>query len=115
MLIDSGSSHSFISEQLATQIPNWRRLPRPIHVKVADGGILTCTHEIAECSWLKQGVQFQTSFKILPLKCYDAILGMDWLERFSPMEVHWVQKWLHLIIKEGGSPLEVNKSLSTSV
>lgn len=36
----------------------------------------------------------QTTFKILPLKCYDAILGMNWLEKFSPMEIQWAHKWL---------------------
>ena len=24
------------------------------------------------------------------------ILGLDWLEAHSPMEVHWGQKWIHL-------------------
>jgi hypothetical protein len=94
VLIDSGSSHNFISEQFATAIPNWKTLQRAIDVKVADGGILKCTHEIVYCNWIVQGVQFQTSFKIIPLKCYDAILGMDWLEPLSPMRIHWSQKWL---------------------
>jgi hypothetical protein len=30
--------------------------------------------------------------KILPLNCYDIILGGDWLEEFSPMWVHWRQR-----------------------
>jgi hypothetical protein len=30
--------------------------------------------------------------KILPLSCYDIILGGDWLEEFSPMWVHWHHK-----------------------
>lgn len=94
ILIDSGSSHNFISEQFVVSMSNWSRLSKPINVKIADGGVLVCTHEIVNCSWIVQGIQFQTTFKILPLKCYDAILGMDWLERFSPMYVHWVQKWL---------------------
>lgn len=25
---------------------------------------------------------------------FDLVLGMDWLEHFSPMHVHWQQKWL---------------------
>ena len=33
---------------------------------------------------------------MLPLKAYDIILGMDWLESFSPMTVHWQQKWLKI-------------------
>lgn len=97
ILVDSGSSHSFISEQFATNLPDWSVLANPIKVKVADGGILLCTHEVKFCDWLIQGTQFKTTFKILPLKCYDAILGMDWLERFSPMEVQWVEKWISFL------------------
>ncbi|CAD6236941.1 unnamed protein product [Miscanthus lutarioriparius] len=26
--------------------------------------------------------------------CYDAILGIEWLESFSPMQIQWKQKWL---------------------
>jgi len=32
--------------------------------------------------------------KILPLKCYDAILGMDWLAQHSPMQVQWAHQWM---------------------
>lgn len=100
VLVDLGSSHSFISEQFATQLSNWKRLEKPIQVKVADVGVLLCTHEVPGCDWLVQGVQFQSAFKILPLKCYDAILGMDWLEKFSPMEVQWAEKWISFWYKK---------------
>jgi hypothetical protein len=32
--------------------------------------------------------------KILPLNCYDVILGMDWLASNSPMHIDWQEKWL---------------------
>jgi hypothetical protein len=32
--------------------------------------------------------------KILPLVHYDVIVGMDWLEACSPMQVDWQHKWL---------------------
>uniref|UniRef100_A0A0A9BBW3 Uncharacterized protein n=1 Tax=Arundo donax TaxID=35708 RepID=A0A0A9BBW3_ARUDO len=51
MLVDSGSSHNFISEQLATELTGWKALKNPIKVKVADGGILVCSHEIECCEW----------------------------------------------------------------
>jgi len=63
-------------------------------VKVADGATLACSHEVVNCSWTAQGVMFTTTFKILPLQCYDAILGMEWLETFSPMQIQWKEKWL---------------------
>lgn len=94
MLVDSGSSASFISEGLASYILDWEELSKPIMVRVADGGVILCTHEIPLCSWKAQGHSFQTTFKVLPLKCYAVILGMDWLESHSPMEVDCAEKWI---------------------
>lgn len=37
---------------------------------------------------------FVSDLKILALSSYDMIIGMDWLEMFSPMKIHWKQKWL---------------------
>jgi len=98
VLLDSGSSHKFISEQLAACLPNWQLLQKPLQVKVANDSVLICTHEMT-CAWLVQGVQFETTFRILPLQCYDSILGMDWLEQFNPMQIHWVEKWLSFTYK----------------
>jgi len=34
--------------------------------------------------------------KVIPLSHYDIIVGMEWLETFSPMKVHWKQKWMSI-------------------
>lgn len=39
---------------------------------------------------------FSTDLKLLPLSSYDMILGLDWLASFSPMQVHWAQKWISI-------------------
>lgn len=48
--------------------------------------------EVSDCQWRSHGVEFHTTFKVLPLGCYDAILGIDWLATHSPMQVHWLEK-----------------------
>jgi hypothetical protein len=88
ILVDSRSSHNFISEHLASQLTPWTPLPHSMTVRVADGAVVRCSHEIVNCSWSVQGTLFTTTFKILPLDCYDAILAMEWLESFSPMQVY---------------------------
>jgi hypothetical protein len=94
ILIDSGSSHNFISEYLASKWRNWAALENPMQVKVANGEILKCTHELVDCAvWISR-YGFKISLKILPLQCYNIILGIDWLEGHSPMEVDWKEKWL---------------------
>lgn len=56
----------------------------------------TCcgTHEMVDCPVWISSHGFKMTLKILPLSCYDIILGINWLEGHSPMEVDWKQKWM---------------------
>ena len=65
-----------------------------MQVRVANGQILHCSHEITACPVWISGYAFKLPLKILPLRCYDVILGIDWLEQHSPMKVNWKDKWL---------------------
>lgn len=110
MLVDSGSTHCFISEAAAAKIQGRRALANPVTVRVANGSTLHCTHELPDQVWMIQGVPFKTTFKILPIGTYDAILGMDWLVGNSPMHVHWAKKWLQFQHK--GKLLKIQGILS---
>jgi hypothetical protein len=94
MLVDSGSSSSFISDRLANSHPNLIPLPTPVQVRVANGQVISCTHELPQCKVQLQGHCFYIDLKVLPLNWYDIILGMDWLSSHSPMHIHWQHKWL---------------------
>lgn len=94
ILVDSGSTNSFISEQLVTKLDNTILVPVHIPVKVADGTIIQCSSLLSQATWSVQQCSFTQDLKVLPLSSYDVILGMDWLEQFSPMEVDWKFKWL---------------------
>jgi len=88
MLVDSGSTHNFVSESLAGQWLNWSPLSTPLQVRIANGNIPVCTHELLNCPICVEGYCFLVNLRILPLHCYDIILGMDWLEQHSPMIVN---------------------------
>ena len=92
MLVDSGSSHSFICESLATQLQGVVKAKHPLTVRVANGGVMRCDQEPPACPWQTHGVTFDTNLKVLPLGCYDVILGIDWLAQHSPMKVNWLEK-----------------------
>jgi hypothetical protein len=108
MLIDLGSSHGFINEETAKCISGWQALSTPAQVQIANGEVLHCTHQQL---WGIQGHSFSTTSKILPLQGYDIILGIDWLGSHSPMEIHWVDRWVkftqgsHQIKLQGISPV----------
>lgn len=65
-------------------------------VKVANGHLLQCSEAVQECEFTLGDYHFQHDLRILPLELYDLILGIDWLEKYSPMEVHWQAKWLSI-------------------
>ncbi|RLM68934.1 putative gag-pol polyprotein [Panicum miliaceum] len=94
VLVDSGSSHTFVSSTLAASLSGVVDLPKGVGVQVADGGRLLCTAHIPSVEWSVQSCSFTTDMKILPLSHYDIIVGMDWLEANSPMKIHWKLKWM---------------------
>jgi len=94
ILIDSRSSHSLISEAMASEWRNWSSLKSLMQVRVANGEALYCKHELVDCPIWISGHGFKISSKVLPLDCYDIILGINWLETHSPMEVDWRKKTL---------------------
>lgn len=51
MLVDSGSSTSFINSSLSTFLEGVEPLPKIYKVCLADGGELSCSAMIPQCSW----------------------------------------------------------------
>lgn len=94
ILVDSGSTHCFLSEEFGSRLKGQEPLSQPVQVRVANGNLIQCTHELPNQLWNIQGVTFRNTFKILPLSSYDAVIGMDWLIMNSPMHIHWGEKWL---------------------
>jgi hypothetical protein len=58
-----------------------------MQVTMADGGQMQFSLVVPQISWWTQGHTFSSSARVLYVKCYDLIVGMDWLEQFSPMRV----------------------------
>jgi hypothetical protein len=92
VLIDSGRSGTFINNTVVQQLGLPVTAAPLTHVTVADGGKLTSEGVVENLQWWTQGHCFTNTTKILQLGYYDMILGMDWLEQFSPMWVHWQHK-----------------------
>ena len=93
-LVDTGSSHSFVSAHFVqmTQLPT-----EPIHkqkVKLANGEWMTVAIKVPNLTWYIQGHTFTSDLIVLDMLPYDAILGFDWLESHSPMQCDWVSKTL---------------------
>jgi hypothetical protein len=88
-LVDSGSVSSFINQDLVDQLHCTKKeMPASTFV-VANGQKITCNTFVPSFEWVVQGHTFVQDIHILPLGCYDMILGHDWLDSHSPMWIHW--------------------------
>ncbi|CAD6202725.1 unnamed protein product [Miscanthus lutarioriparius] len=88
ILVDSGSSSSFISDTTVVQLKHLDSVSISSCVQVAGGGVLQSSLLLRQVQWTMGSCSFHTNFRVLPLGNFDAILGMDWLESYSPMQVH---------------------------
>ena len=94
ILINSSSTHTFLSQKLASEMEGLESLKQKLQVQVANGQMLQCTSGITQAVGSLASYTFVSDMKILPLQHFDIILGMDWLETFSLMKVHWKHKWM---------------------
>jgi hypothetical protein len=85
ILVDSGSSSTFIRAELVQELGLVTTKTKPAIITVADGGQL-------QCDSMVEGHTFVSDAKVLSIKYYDIILGADWLEQHSPMWVHWKKR-----------------------
>jgi hypothetical protein len=85
ILVDSGSSSSFINEHMLACISCKVTDGPAMQVKLANGALVSTTRMVPKLTWWCQGATFTTPIRVLDLGGYDAILGIDWLNQHSPM------------------------------
>jgi hypothetical protein len=84
-LLDSGSTHNFISEAAAqrTGLPLQQR-PR-LTAMVANGERVTCVGVIRAAPLIIEGITFPADLFVMPLAGYDVVLGTQWLGALGPI------------------------------
>lgn len=88
LLLDSGSTHSFVGRSFVERVGAATQELPPVEVRVANGDRLTCSRIVPDLKWWMNGHTFSTPMQELELRAYDGILGMDWLAQHSPMTFH---------------------------
>jgi hypothetical protein len=85
ILVDSASVGTFVSEQLVNHLKLQTIPCQASTYRVADGGQMLREQRVPQLKWYIQGQSFGSDAKVLPLRCYDLILGEDWLEGPQPI------------------------------
>lgn len=91
ILLDSGSSHSFVNSSFLNKVGIIPNSMTPRKVKVANGHTLISDKIVPQMQWWCQGHTLVSDMQVLELGAYDAILGYDWLKQHSPMCCDWEQ------------------------
>ncbi|WVZ76979.1 LOW QUALITY PROTEIN: hypothetical protein U9M48_024887, partial [Paspalum notatum var. saurae] len=99
ILVDSGSVGTFVSERLvkALQLPVIECSPATF--TAADGGLMQSNTMVSDMTWYIQGTTFVSAARVLDLRCYDMILGEDWLEEVSPIWADYRLKKMRVTYK----------------
>ncbi|XP_066340433.1 uncharacterized protein [Miscanthus floridulus] len=84
-LLDSGSTHNFVSEEAAART-SLRLQPRGnMKVTVANGERVPCPGVYRAVPFSIASEPFSTDFFALPLAGYDVVLGTEWLASLGPI------------------------------
>ncbi|RVW97716.1 Transposon Ty3-G Gag-Pol polyprotein [Vitis vinifera] len=102
VLIDSGSSHNFLSSKVAKRVDCCWQKARRIRVTVANGQELHCTALCSDFRWRMQGQEFIAEVYVLPLETYDLILGTQWLATLG--DISWNFNTLQMGFELNGKP-----------
>ncbi|KAK6150028.1 hypothetical protein DH2020_017553 [Rehmannia glutinosa] len=89
ILIDSGSTLSFIQEDTAKKLGCYLERAKPLMVKVANGQKMVSSYKAVRFKWSMQGHSFTYSPRVLKNEGCDMILGGDWLKSCTPIELDY--------------------------
>lgn len=85
MLIDSGSTHNFVSLSTARALGLQTQPCVAVRVVVPNGAKLNCDQIVNKLIWNMAGEKFEASLLVLTIGGYDVILGVDWMKLVSPV------------------------------
>jgi hypothetical protein len=84
-LLDSGSSHNFITKEATAHTNLVLRPQGGMRVTVANGVRVECPSVYQDKPFVIEGERFVADFHALPLAGYDVILGTRWLATLGPI------------------------------
>ncbi|KAD4586142.1 hypothetical protein E3N88_23743 [Mikania micrantha] len=87
ILVDSGSTHNFINNELAAKLHCSTIGVKAMKVTVANGNQLDCLSLCKDFKWMMQGVWFNADVLLIPLDKYDMVLGVQWLSSLG--DINW--------------------------
>ncbi|KAL4310989.1 hypothetical protein GQ457_01G000170 [Hibiscus cannabinus] len=117
ILVDSGSTHSFITAAWAKEGMEVVQT-QPMAITVANGEKLYSTAKSNLLSWKMQGHRFEHNFRVLQMGGTDMVLGVDWIKVYSPITLDFQEMTMRFtkggqeIVLQRGNKVPVVKLIS---
>ncbi|KAA8544345.1 hypothetical protein F0562_022387 [Nyssa sinensis] len=89
MLVDSGSSHNFVSDRVARLLHLPVTSTEKFNVNIADGGQFSCQEKHEAIRLDIQGFSFAVTLFSLPLQGLDVVLVIQWLVELGSVLCDW--------------------------
>ena len=105
-LIDSGSTHNFISDRVAETLCLPVKPTTPFTVRVANGERLSCKGKYEKLTVNLQGNEFHLDFFSVPLNGLDMVLGIQWLETLGSVVCDWKKRTMDFIWEQQPKKLQ---------
>lgn len=113
ILVDTGSTHNFISESSARQIGCQIKQSVRFPVKVADGAELKCVGCCEKVCIVIGPLRFITDLYVLPIYGSEVILGVHWLQKLG--QITWDFSTLTMAFAYQGLPYILHGLQDTKV
>ena len=94
ILVDSGSTHNFLTSSIASKLQSDLTSITPITVQAANGGKMSCESVCKGLKWKMQGVNFEADVFIMDLNNYDMVLGIQWLSLLGDILCNYKHLWM---------------------
>lgn len=103
-LVDSESTHIFIDPVVLKGQKCNIVATNPMTVMVANRERMATNSKCALIKFTIQGQKCTGELKLLQIRGYDIILGLDWLSKLGPMKIDWRNKWF----ERDGNPVNLH-------
>ncbi|XP_068645195.1 uncharacterized protein [Aristolochia californica] len=84
-LVDSGSTHNFISEPATKQLGLEIQQQKGLSISVANGAKIPSVGLCANTPFTIEGHSFRADLLVIPLAGFDLVLGVKWLQLLGPI------------------------------
>lgn len=85
ILVDSGSTNNFLDATFAAKMKVVLDIAKNLDVVVVNGVRLRSSGSCSQVSWTLQGQTLVANFHPLPLREYNMVLGIQWLQTLRPI------------------------------